>query len=58
MGDEIIIEKLEVIQNGLLQIDFRNLENNKIDRCFIELGEFFKMLGPALLSVDWTRIKG
>ena len=48
MGEEILIEAIEIIQGGLLQIDFRNTETNKCDRCFIEPVKFFGMLGKAL----------
>ena len=48
MGEEILIEAIEIIQGGLLQIDFRNTETNECDRCFIEPEKFFAMLGKAL----------
>ena len=48
MGDEIIIYAIEVIQNGLLQIDFRNENTDEQFRAFCEPKEFFGMIGKAM----------
>jgi len=48
MGPEIIIYAIEVIQGGVLQIDFRNEETNECYRCFCEPKAFFGILGEAM----------
>jgi len=48
MGDEIIIYAIEIIQNGLLQIDFRNENTNDCFRAFCEPKKFFGMFGKAM----------
>ena len=55
MGDDIEIRAIEVIQGGLLQIDFFNTTTDKGYRCFAEPGAFFAMLGAAMQKEhdDW-----
>ena len=48
MGDEIILKAIEVIQDGLLQIDLWNETERKEIRFFAEPKEFFNMLGNAM----------
>jgi len=48
MGDEIKIESIEIIQGGLVQIDFYNLTQDKTDRAFCDPGVFFKMIGNSM----------
>jgi len=48
MGDEIEFIRVEVIQNGLLQMDFRNNTTNTPIRAFVDPGDFFKMLGQSM----------
>ena len=48
MGDEIVIRAIEVIQGGLLQIDFLNTVTEEGFRCFADPNEFFGMLGAAM----------
>jgi len=48
MGEEIVITAIEVIQNGLLQIDFRNQETKDIFRAFCEPEAFFGMIGKSM----------
>ena len=48
MGPEIVIERIEIIQGGLLQIDFLNKETKGIFRCFADPDVFFGMIGKAM----------
>jgi hypothetical protein len=48
MGDKIIIESIEVIQDGLFQIDFKNVKTEEYYRCFIEPDKLFGMIGEAM----------
>lgn len=48
MGDKIIIESIEVIQDGLFQIDLKNETTGKYDRCFVEPEDLFGMIGKAI----------
>jgi hypothetical protein len=48
MGDKIVIENIEVIQDGLFQIDFKNTNTGKYDRCFIDPRDLFEMIGEAM----------
>jgi len=63
MGDQVILESVEVIQRGLLQLDFKVAELNQEEdleegsaatpsdqrgfRCFVDPGPFFELLGAA-----------
>jgi len=60
MGDEIVIMKIEVIQGGILQIDFLNTATNKSERCFIDPYNFFNMLGNAMQDNVhyWIKMNG
>lgn len=48
MGDEITIYAIEVVQNGLIQIDLRNEETGECFRTFCEPNRFFNMLGETM----------
>ena len=48
MGDEIIIRAIEIIQNGLIQIDFLNKETDECLRAFCEPEAFFCMIGKSM----------
>lgn len=48
MGDKITLKGVEVIQGGILQLDFKNEESGKMDRCFVSAQDFFKMLGNSM----------
>lgn len=48
MGDRIAIERIEVIQDGLFQIDFKNENTGEYERCFIEPEVLFGMIGKAM----------
>ena len=48
MGEEIVIEKIAIIQGGVLQIDLLYTETKKRDRCFAAPTDFFRMLGNAI----------
>lgn len=53
MDDEIIIERIEIIQDGLLQFDFHNTTQNEHFqnehfRCLVNPKVFFGMLGTAM----------
>jgi hypothetical protein len=60
MGDEIIIERIEVIQGGTFQIDFVNKETNESNRCFIDPKDFFNMIGQAMQNNvnEWIKKNG
>lgn len=44
--DEVSIVAIEVIQDGLFQIDFRVNDNGY--RCFVEPGKLFEMIGHSM----------
>jgi hypothetical protein len=48
MGDRIVIIGIEVIQDGLFQIDFKNINTGKCDRSFINPEDLFGMIGEAM----------
>ena len=48
MGDEIIIESIEIIYDGLIQIDFKNNDTGEFYRSFIEPEKLFKMIGESM----------
>lgn len=48
MGDEIIIKRIEIVNNGSLQIDFYNVDTNQQWRAFAQPASFFGMLGQAM----------
>jgi len=48
MGEEIKIIGIEIIYNGLFQIDFQNTETKETYRCFTESKEFFGMIGSSM----------
>lgn len=48
MGDEITLLDVLYIQNGIIQFNFKNERTNKIDTCFCNAQEFFKMLGDSM----------
>ena len=48
MGDRIEMTAIEVIQGGLLQIDFYNVDKKWHERCFCQPDKFFGMLGKAM----------
>ena len=50
MGDRITIIDIKIIQDDLIQIDFENEETGKINRCFCEGKEFFRMIGISVLK--------
>ena len=48
MGDEIVIKDIEIIQGGLIQIDFQNMKTKETYRSFCEPSTFFGMLGSSM----------
>lgn len=48
MGDKILIEKIVIIQNGLFQIDLKEIDSNKTNRVFVKPDILFKMIGEAM----------
>ena len=48
MGDEIKIKDIEIIQGGLIQIDFQNMKTKETYRSFCEPSTFFGMLGSSM----------
>jgi len=48
MGDEIEVKNIEIIQGGLVQIDFYNATQDKIDRAFCDPDVFFAMIGKSM----------
>tara|TARA_R100001530_G_scaffold1886_1_gene3235 strand:- start:13905 stop:14147 length:243 start_codon:yes stop_codon:yes gene_type:complete len=48
MGNDIEIKEIEVIQGGLIQIDFENKSTKECYRVFCEPSKFFRMLGSAM----------
>lgn len=48
MGPEVTIQSIEVIQAGLIQIDFWVEEENRAYRCFIEPEKLFGMIGASM----------
>lgn len=57
MGDEIIIENIEIIQGGVIQIDFYNKDKNKHDRAFCDPEEFWGFIGKSMQKNmnDWAK---
>jgi hypothetical protein len=56
MGDDIRLEAIEVIQGGLLQIDFRNATTGQCYRLFAEPLDFFTKLGTTMSRnmIEWS----
>lgn len=50
MGDDIIVKDVQLIQGGLLQIDFMNMKTGENYRAFSEGKEFFSLLGSSMAS--------
>jgi hypothetical protein len=48
MGDKFVITDIEVIQDGLFQIDIKNENTNKSNRLFVEPSQLFSMIGAAM----------
>ena len=48
MGDDIEIKMIEIIQGGLVQIDFYNNSQKKWDRAFCDPDKFFRMIGNSM----------
>ncbi len=48
MGDYIELRDVEVIQDGLLQLDFYNETQNKWFRVFVEPEKMFGLIGEAM----------
>ena len=48
MGDEFELTNVEVIYNGLLQLDILNVNENTSIRVFVEPTKFFGMVGKSL----------
>lgn len=60
MGNEITLIGVEVIQGGLLQLDFRNEETKKVDRCFVTAQRFFQMMGDSMQNahIEYLKAEG
>ena len=50
MGDHIELKEVEVIQDGLFQIDFYNENQNTWFRVFVEPEKMFGLIGDAMQS--------
>ena len=48
MGENILFQRVEIIQGGLLQIDFRLEEQEITERMFINAKDFFSQLGESM----------
>jgi len=48
MDDEIDVVGVEIVQGGLVQIDFHNVTQNKKSRAFCDPDIFFKMMGDSM----------
>ena len=48
MGDEIELRDIQVIQDGLIQMDFFNESEHKGYRAFCKPDIFFKMIGDSM----------
>lgn len=60
MGDKITLKGVEVIQGGILQLDFKNEETGKIDRCFVTAQTFFQMMGASMQNahIEYMEAEG
>jgi hypothetical protein len=57
MGDKITLKGLEVIQSGVLQLDFKNEDTGKMDRCFVTVQKFFEMFGNSMHKAHIEYVK-
>jgi len=48
MGDDIELKAIEVIQDGLFQMDFWNNTKNEGYRVFVKPDELFSMIGVSM----------
>jgi hypothetical protein len=48
MGEEIIIQSIKIIQNGLVQVDFWFTQQEKGERAFCDPDRFFNMIGESM----------
>lgn len=48
MGDKIELKEIEVIQDGLFQLDFYNENKNTSFRVFIEPEKLLTLMGKAM----------
>ena len=48
MGDDITIEDIQIIEGGLIQIDFRNEKIGESWRAFCSADKFFGMIGKSM----------
>ena len=48
MGDDIEISDIQIIQDGLFQIDFYNKSKDEHYRAFCDPDKFFKMIGDSM----------
>jgi len=48
MGEEITLTNLQVIQDGLLLMDFKNKQTNEGFRVFVEPQDFFGRLAKSM----------
>lgn len=48
MGDAITIVAIEIIQGGLVAVDFQNEKTKVIDRAFCVPAVFFGMIGASM----------
>lgn len=48
MGDKIELKEIEVIQDGLFQLDFHNENKNTWFRVFVEPEKLFGLMGKAM----------
>jgi len=48
MGDKIELKEIEVIQDGLFQLDFHNENKNTSFRVFVEPEKLLTLMGKAM----------
>jgi len=48
MGEEIIVDAIEIVENGLIQIDFRNNDTGETFRAFCDPDRFFGLIGASM----------
>ncbi len=57
MGDKIIIESIEIIQGGLIQIYLYNETINKHEIAFCEPNKFFNLIGESMQKNHIARME-